>query len=87
MKKVPVKIISVKVTPRAHKNEVIGWEGEILKIRVRAVPENGNANAAVLALLAAYFDISKSALRLIAGSSSRLKRIEIFEKISGAHFS
>ncbi len=75
------KIISVKVTPRAHKNEVVGWDGEVLKIRVRAVPEKGGANEAVLALLADYLGVPKSSVRLIGGGSSRLKRIAILEEI------
>ncbi len=59
-----------------------GWaEGaggqRYLKARVRAVPEGGKANAALIALLAETLDVPKSALRIASGASARLKRIEI----------
>ncbi len=32
-------ILTVKVTPNASKNQIVGWEGEILRLRVKGVPE------------------------------------------------
>ena len=49
----------------------------MLKLRVRAAPERGEANKAVLALLAERLSCPKSALRLVAGETSRLKAVEL----------
>ena len=49
----------------------------VLKLRVRAAPEKGEANRAVLALLAEHLSCPRSALRLVSGETSRLKTLEI----------
>ena len=45
--------------------------------RVRAVPEDGKANEALIALLAKTLAVPKSHLRIVSGATSRLKRIAI----------
>jgi uncharacterized protein len=72
----------VRLTPKGGRDAVEGWEtasdgSEHLKCRVRAVPEDGKANVALIALLAKRLAVSKSAVRLASGATSRLKRIEI----------
>ena len=47
-------LIQVKVTPNASEDKVIGMDGEVLKIKVRATPEKGKANQAVIDLLAKH---------------------------------
>ena len=37
-------IIPIKVTPKANKNEILGWKNDELCIRLAAVPEKGDAN-------------------------------------------
>ena len=75
-------ILSVKLQPSARGNAIVGIEdignGEVaLKIKLSAPPVDGKANAALLALLADTFDIPKSTLTLVQGTSSRLKRVRI----------
>ena len=70
-------IILVKVTPNASKCNVEGWQEGILRIRIRAVPEKGRANEALIAYLSEMLDVSKSALRIISGQSARIKRVSI----------
>lgn len=75
-------VFAVRLTPKGGRDAVEGWAAasdgsEHLKVRVRAVPENGKANTALLALLADRLDVPKSALRLVSGATARLKRIEI----------
>lgn len=70
-------IFSLKVSPKAHRNEIVGWENEILKIRIAAVPEDGEANRMLVQFLAKHLDISKSQIQLIFGSASRHKRVRI----------
>ncbi len=74
--------ITVKLTPKASKNEVQGWiegpEGQkMLKVSVTAVPEKGKGNKALIALLSEYFGMPKSAFRIIRGETERVKIIEI----------
>lgn len=73
---------AVRLTPKGGRDAVEGWEiasdgSEHLKCRVRAVPEDGKANAALIELLAKRLAVPKSTVRLASGATSRLKRIEI----------
>lgn len=71
-------ILTVKVTPKAREDKVVGWDNEILKVRVKAPPEKGEANRAVIRLLSTTFHIPQKNLILLQGGSSPLKRI-LFE--------
>ncbi|SFW02213.1 Uncharacterised ACR, YggU family COG1872 [Chlamydia abortus] len=68
-------ILEVKVTPKSKQNTIVGFEGEVLKIRVTEVPEKGKANEAVIALLAKALSLPKRDITLILGDTSRKKRI------------
>ncbi len=73
---------AVRLTPKGGRDAVEGWEAasdgsEHLKARVRAVPENGKANTALVALLAKTLGVPKSAVTIVSGATSRLKRVEI----------
>lgn len=69
--------LAVRVTPKASKDEVVGWrEGELL-VRVSAAPEGGKANAAVCRLLAKRLGVSRSRVRILSGTTSRHKVLEI----------
>jgi uncharacterized protein YggU (UPF0235/DUF167 family) len=72
----------VRLTPNASVDRIEGWEtgadGQVyLKARVRAVPEKGAANAALIKLLAKQAGLAKTRLALIRGTTHRLKTIEI----------
>jgi uncharacterized protein len=56
---------------------VVGRHGDAWKIRVAAAPERGRANDEVIAVVADALDISLSAIRLVAGVSSRDKIVEL----------
>ena len=49
----------------------------VLRVRVTAPPENGKANAAMIALLAKSWRLPKSAFAIVTGETSRLKRVRI----------
>jgi len=75
-------ILSVRLTPGASREEVAGhWTddkgADWLCARVRAVPEKGKANAALIALLAETLDWPRSAIFLESGDTNRLKRLRI----------
>ena len=49
----------------------------MLRLRVKAVPDKGKANAAVIALLAKALGVPKSSVTLIAGDTARLKTVAV----------
>jgi hypothetical protein len=70
-------LIQIKVTPKASRHQIVGWENEVLKIRLHAIPDKGKANDALIAFLAEELHIAKSSISLISGQTSRLKRVKI----------
>lgn len=72
----------VRLTPRASRDAIEGVEDmsdgrSHLAARVRAVPEKGEANAALEKLLAATLGVPKKSVSVVAGSTSRLKSVRI----------
>lgn len=71
------EILAIKVGPKASRNQVVGWEGDELKVRIAAAPEKGAANEELVRYLAKLFSIAPSHLTIISGETSRHKRIRI----------
>ena len=69
--------LALKIVPGASKDEISGWLGDSLKIRVRAPAESGKANAAVTAMLASRLGLHKHAVTIISGMASVRKIIKI----------
>ena len=78
-------VVTIKLTPKARSAgidgiaEDLGPEGPriVLRLRVTAPPEGGKANTAMIALLAKSWRLPKSAFTVIAGATSRLKRVHV----------
>ena len=68
-------VISVRVQPNARKHEIVGPHGGDLKIKIKAPPVEGKANAALIEFLAEVLAVSKSAIEIVRGNSSRNKHI------------
>ena len=66
-------LLSVRVQPRARQDEVVGWQGDALRVRVTAPPIDGRANDAVVVLLAEAFRVPRSSIELVSGATSRTK--------------
>jgi hypothetical protein len=69
--------IVVKVVPRAARDEIVGWQGGALKVRVTAPPQDGRANRALEGLLAAALDLQKGAVSVASGRASVRKRVAV----------
>lgn len=70
--------ITVKVSPRAKRTEFMGvMDDGTLKFRVAAAPEEGAANAALVAHLAEAFDIAARQIEIVVGESSEKKLISL----------
>jgi len=72
----------LRVTPNAGRDAIEGPEIRadgscVLRVRVKAVPDKGKANAAVIALLAQALDVPKSAMAVVAGETARLKSVHV----------
>lgn len=67
----------VRLQPRASRNRLIGQYQGRLKIALTAPPVAGEANAALLAFVAALLQVSPSSLFLLNGEKSRNKTIGI----------
>lgn len=72
----------MRLTPKGGRDAIEGWttdpEGRpLLKARVAAPPVEGQANAAVIRLLAKSLGLPKSAVTLVSGEVARIKRLRI----------
>ena len=72
----------VRVTPNAGREAIEGAElrddgSAVLRVRVKAVPDKGKANAAVVGLIARALGVPKSAVSVVSGESARLKTLTI----------
>jgi uncharacterized protein (TIGR00251 family) len=73
----PQALITVRVTPRANRDEVSGWQGGVLRARLRAPPVEGKANDSLCRLLAGRLGVALSAVEIVSGETSRIKRVRI----------
>ena len=71
--------IQVKVKANSRTEE-INQEGDGFIVRVKERPREGKANLAVIKLLAEYFGVPKSQVRILSGFGSRTKVIEVAEE-------
>ena len=74
--------IALRVTPRGGRDTIDGIETlsdgrSVLKVRVRAVADGGEANRAVTELLAKAVGVTKASVRITSGATSRLKQVAI----------
>jgi hypothetical protein len=74
--------VALRVTPRGGRDDIDGIETlandrSVLKIRVRAIAEGGEANRAVTELLAKVLGVPKAKVRLTSGITSRLKQVAV----------
>ena len=73
--------LTVRVQPKASADRIEDWGEDdagrrFLKVRVRAVPEDGKANAAVEKLVAKWLGLPRSAVKVVTGGKTRLKGLD-----------
>ena len=76
--------LKVRLRPRARKDEVAAWRGEIVTIRVTAPPVDGKANEALCRLVAKRAGVARSAVAIVRGERSRDKVVRV-EGVSDEH--
>ena len=71
------QIIKVRVIPNSSQNKIIGWEEDVLKIKLQAPPIDGKANEALIKFVADTLGLPKSAVTIKSGQTSRRKALEV----------
>jgi uncharacterized protein (TIGR00251 family) len=74
--------VALRVTPRGGRDDIDGIETlangrSVVKVRVRAIAEGGEANRAVTELLASALGVPKRCVRVLSGTTSRMKQVAI----------
>ncbi len=69
--------VAVRVQPGASRDEVIGWEAGVLRVRLRARAVEGKANKALMEFLAERLGLRPRQISLIRGERSREKLVEV----------
>ena len=73
----PSCTLALKVIPNAPRDEVAGWLGEALKVKIHAPPVEGRANEALGEFLAEALGVHRRAVTLVRGDLSRQKLVRI----------
>jgi uncharacterized protein len=69
--------LQVKLQPGASRDEIVGWEGDALRVRVTSPPVEGRANRALIELLAKRLRVAKSNVSISAGLAARSKVVSV----------
>ncbi len=67
----------IQVVPRASKNQIVGIQGDTLKIRLNAPPVEGKANDALIQFLAEWLGVARTQIEIIAGHTARRKIVRV----------
>lgn len=70
-------ILTLRIQPRASRNEIAGRLGDVLKVRLQAPPVEGKANKALIEFLAETLDMPRRNITILSGDTSRNKRVRI----------
>lgn len=73
----PSARLTVNVVPGSSRDQIVGWLGDALKIKVMAPPEKGRANEAVVAILAERLGVREDDEQIVAGHSAATKEVAI----------
>jgi uncharacterized protein (TIGR00251 family) len=68
-------VLQLQVQPRSSKNQLVGLQGEALKVKLTSPPVDGAANKCCCEFLAKLFGVAKSRVLIIGGERSRKKRV------------
>jgi len=70
--------LNLKVIPKSSANQIVGaFQGELLKIRLKAQSEKGKANQELISFLAQEFALNKQEIKIVQGKTQSHKVIEI----------
>jgi len=70
-------VLQIKAGPNSANDQIQGWVGNSLKVRIQAPPTDGKANERLCAFLAEKLSLPRGAVTLVGGASSRQKRVSV----------
>jgi uncharacterized protein (TIGR00251 family) len=68
---------TIKVIPKSSQTKIIEIKDDFLKIKLKAAPEKGKANAELIKFLSKHFKTAKSNINIIKGETGKNKIVEI----------
>ncbi len=71
-------VFQVKVLPRCSRNQIIGKENGVFRVKLTAPPVEGKANKALKELLAKKLRLAKKDIEIISGERSRIKSVRVY---------
>lgn len=69
--------LAIRVSPNASTNEIAGWMGEELKVRLAAPPVDGKANEELVRFLAKVLDVPRSSIEIVSGHTAKRKIVRL----------
>lgn len=69
--------LQIKVIPSSSKDCIAGWLEDTLKVKVQAPPDRGKANKSVIKVLQQSLGLENGSIRILSGTTSNIKIIEI----------
>lgn len=73
----PMTRLQLRVSPGAHRSEIVGRYGDVWKVQVTAPPQDGRANEAVLRLLSKRLGVPRTSISMVSGHAARQKVVEL----------
>ena len=71
------ELLDVRVVPRAGRSGITGVRDGVVHVRIAAPPVDGAANDELIETLARALRVSKRAVEIVSGATSRSKRVRI----------
>ena len=69
--------IRVKLIPRSSRSQIVGKEGEFIKVKVNSPPVGGEANKELISLISKRLSIPRGSIEIISGKTSRIKLLRL----------
>jgi hypothetical protein len=69
--------VTIKVITNSSKDEIVGYLGAILKVKVMSIADKGNANRSLELLIASALNVQISDVVILSGKTSQYKTIEV----------
>jgi hypothetical protein len=70
--------LTIHVTPRSSQTQIQEIQPELLKVKLKAAPTGGKANAELIGALSKYFNVPKTKVEIIKGLTARIKIVRIY---------
>ena len=67
----------ITVKPNSSQEKIVKTSDDELTVYLRAKPHDGEANKALIKLLVKHFDVPKTSIKIIRGTNSRVKTVEL----------